>query len=88
MDKKIASKNIYIIFGKLSQEVAIRNIDIHLIKTDRIHDCVYIYIHTVKVSIDKETLFEEKHWNGSVVQPTGCLIINIGCNFILLKIDK
>lgn len=33
----IASKNIYIIIGKLSQEVTIRNIDIN---------CVYIYIYT------------------------------------------
>lgn len=70
----------------MSQEVAIRNIDIHLIKMDYIY--MIVYIHTVKVSIDKETLFEEKHWSGLVVQPTGCLIINIGCNFILLKIDK
>lgn len=38
----------------MSREVAIRNIDIHLIKTDRIHDCVYIYIYTHGESINRQ----------------------------------
>lgn len=41
----IASKNIYIIIGKLSQEVTIRNIDIN---------CVYIYIYIYGESINRQ----------------------------------